>query len=99
VNHISCVVDCWFAEPVVETESARHQVQQASGKRFRDVSDSLFDRDARGAEQAFDTGGDAHPRVFDQLEGFVEDALDQRLVEEFEFGSHVVPTGAKARSI
>ena len=39
--------------------------------------------------------GDTHAGVLDELEGFVEDALDQRLVEEFEFGSHVVPTGLK----
>ena len=81
MNRISGVVHCGLAKPVIKAETARRKIEQASGKRFRNVSDPLFDRDARGAQQVFDIGGDAHAWVFDELEGFVEDALDQRLVE------------------
>src|SRR3954452_2582470 len=77
-----------LAEPVEETESARDEVDQASSECLRDVRDALFDRDAGGAEQVFHVGSDADAGIFDELERFVEDALDQRLVEEFEFGSH-----------
>jgi hypothetical protein len=76
-----------FAQTVIEAESARNEVEQAASQDFGDVRDAFFHRDTGGTQQVFDVGGDADAGVFDELEGFVEDALDQRLVEEFEFGA------------
>ena len=88
MNGICVVVHSRPAEPIVETEAARSEIQQTSREGFRDVGDTLFDRDPGSAQQVLDIRGDTNARVFDELEGFVENSLDQRPVEEFEFGSH-----------
>src|SRR3954463_10191374 len=76
-----------LAEPVEETESARNEVDQASSECLGDVRDAFFDGDSCGAKQVFDVRGDTYARVFDELECFVEDALDQRLFNGVEFGA------------
>jgi hypothetical protein len=86
---VPAVVDGWLAEAIVKAETTRHQIEQTPSERFGDMSDAVLYRDSGRAENVFDLGSDTDAGVFDELEGFIKDALDQRLVEEFKFRSHV----------
>ena len=88
VDGVSTIVDGRLAEAVVEAKSARDKIEQIARQGFRDVGNAVFYCDSGGSKEFFDIWRDANARVFDELKGFVEDALDQRLVEEFELRSH-----------
>ena len=92
-----------FANPVIKAKFARNQIEQPPGQRFGDVRDAFLDRDPGRAQQIFHIRRDAHARIFDELKRFIEDAFDQRFVEQFEFWSHKRlfrpgPSGAKAQN-
>ena len=89
MNIVATVVHGWFSHAVVEAESARGEIEETTGERFRDVGDAVFHRDAGAAQQVDDVGSDADAGDIDQLKGLVEDAFDERLVEQFKFRSHV----------
>jgi hypothetical protein len=88
VDGISTIVNGRSAEAVIETESARGEVEQVASQCFGDMGDAVFYRDSGGSKEFFDIWRDTDARVFDELKGFVEDAFDQRLIEEFKFRSH-----------
>src|SRR5207302_6973028 len=90
VDMASAVVHGWLAVAIVEEEFARNGLQRSAGERLRDVSYAVVDRDARAAEQVFHIGCDSDARIIDQLEGFGEDAFDQRDIEQLKFWSHNV---------
>ena len=87
---VSAVVHGGAAVAIVEEEFARNGLKRSAGERLGDVGHAVVDRDARGAEQVFHVGCDSDARIFDELEGFGEDAFDQRAVEQFKFWSHNV---------
>jgi hypothetical protein len=92
VNAIPAVKHCPVAVAIVEAKAARHEIEKTPRQDFGDVGDTLFHRDAGAAEQILDVGCDPHAGILDELEGFFEDAFDQRLVEQFEFRFHILST-------
>ena len=92
---VSAIVNDGFSTAVVKVEFARDEFEKSAGEGFGDMGDFVFDSDACAAEEIFNIGRDADSGVFDELEGFVEDAFDERSVKELEFRSHIA--WAKAR--
>ena len=90
MNAVSAVKDCPVAVAIEEAKAARHEIEKTARQDFGDVRYTLFHGDAGAEEQVLDVGRNPHARVFDELEGFFEDAFDERLVEQFEFWLHVV---------
>src|ERR1035437_1251167 len=60
---------------------------------------AILHGDAGAAQQVDHIRRDADAGIFDELEGFVEDAFDEWLVEQLEFRSHVVHSTISCRDV
>ena len=88
LNVVATVTNGRLPAAVVEAEAARGEIEQAAGKRLGDVRDAIFHIDSRAAEQIKNVRCDANAGVFDEVEGFMENAFDEGLVEQLKFWSH-----------
>lgn len=88
VDVVGYVMHSRLAVAVVEAEAARDKIEQSAGQSFGNLRHAISHGDARAAQQVDDIRSDANAWIFDELEGFFDDAFDQRLVEQLELWPH-----------
>src|SRR5947207_2700029 len=88
MNVVGAVMHGGVAVAIVQVEFTGDEFELAAGEGLGNVCHAVIDRNACAAQQVFYGERDPHARVFDEFEGFVEDAFDQRVVEQREFRLH-----------
>ena len=69
-------------------ETPEDRVQRAPGHALGDVRNAIPNRNARIHQQFVDLWGDSNTRFHDQLKSFLEEAIEERPIQQFKFWSH-----------